>query len=166
MGSTQNIPPIVKVGLSIPSDVNAIARPVDQIMDLLRRANSVAGAEREVEAALREALGNAVLHGNQQDRTKRVQLRVCFEPGAGAAFVVSDEGNGFDAGHLPDPSDEANLLSERGRGIFLMKHFMDEVQFEKGGAEVRMRKGSLHVPRGRHTARHHAPATHGLQKAG
>jgi serine/threonine-protein kinase RsbW len=157
MSNTQAVGLIVKVGLSIRSEIAGISRPVERLMEVVRRANCVSGSEHEVEAALREAVGNAVIHGNHLDASKRVQVRACCEPGGGVVFVVSDEGRGFDAGQVPDPSVAANREAEKGRGIFLMKHFMDEVRFEQGGAEVHMRKGSLHVRPRHQTKRADAP---------
>ena len=56
------------------------------------------------------------------------------------SIVVSDEGEGFDLSEVPDPTAPGSIYSTHGRGIYLMKAFMDEVRFEHGGSVVRMRK--------------------------
>ena len=139
--TTQAIAPAFKLGLSFRSEVRAISRAVDRLMQLLRRAHCIPGDEHDVELALREALANAVIHGNHNDASKRVYIRACAQPGDGVVLAVRDEGAGFDEAQLPDPLADENILSDHGRGIFLMKQFMDDVQFIEGGAEVRMRKG-------------------------
>jgi serine/threonine-protein kinase RsbW len=95
--------------------------------------------EGEIEAALREALNNAVVHGNHEDPMKCVRVTCRCKFGE-ACMTVRDEGGGFDFNKIPDPTTPGAIYSSRGRGIYLMKAFMDEVQFEEGGALVRMRK--------------------------
>ncbi len=93
-----------------------------------------------MELALREALNNAVLHGNRLDPGKLVHVYCRCELGKGVSVVVKDQGNGFDPHAVPDPLAAENLAAENGRGILLMKSQMDEVSFEREGTEVHMRK--------------------------
>jgi serine/threonine-protein kinase RsbW len=80
--------------------------------------------------AVREAAVNAVLHGNEYDPAK--QIAVSFEnTGAKLVFTVADEGKGLDPDTLPDPLAPENLLRGTGRGIFLIRSFMDEVHFRQ-----------------------------------
>jgi serine/threonine-protein kinase RsbW len=110
------------------------------LMRLIERAKCVPGAEFDVELAIREALGNAVLHGNQENADKKVHIRCRCESGNEISIVVTDEGKGFDFvkilgnGLTSDPADS------HGHGIQLMRAYMDDVHFEKGGSEVHMRK--------------------------
>ena len=97
--------------------------------------------EGDLEMAIREALANAVLHGNLQDPRKEVRISCSVQPGLGISIVVKDQGKGFDPTKVSDPTAIENVLSESGRGIHLMKALMDEVHFERGGTEVHMRKG-------------------------
>jgi serine/threonine-protein kinase RsbW len=91
-------------------------------------------------------LANAVIHGNHEDASKRVQV-ICLCNTDGEVWIsVRDEGYGFDTYALPDPTGSGNLLATHGRGIYLMRAFMDEVQFEKGGTVVRMHKNSNSAP--------------------
>ena len=124
----------------MPSEIKAISPLVDRLMRLIAGSRCVAGQEPAVELALDEALDNAVVHGNRMDRQKLVQVLCRCEPGKGISVVVKDQGQGFDPSAVPDPTAPENIGAEHGRGIWLMKSVMDEVSFERGGTEVRMRK--------------------------
>jgi serine/threonine-protein kinase RsbW len=99
-----------------------------------------------VTVAVRESVVNAIKHGNGNDVRKRVQVEFISlqdREGPGIAILVRDEGCGFDPVTLPDPVAPENLLKTHGRGIFLMRTFMDEMSFERteqGGMQVRMVK--------------------------
>ena len=91
--------------------------------------------------AVREAMINAVLHGNAYDTARRVNLS--FEQNdQGLIVTITDEGKGFVPEEVPDPLAPENLLKESGRGIFLMRAFMDEVRFRKlnPGTEITLIK--------------------------
>ena len=124
----------------VGSDTRLISPLVDWLMNLIAESGCVRGEEQYVELAFREALSNAMLHGNCLDAHKLVHVRCCCEPKKGVCIVVRDQGKGFDPEMVPDPLAVENLESEHGRGIHLMKLAMDEVSFEHGGTEVRMRK--------------------------
>lgn len=109
-------------------------------MNLIAASHCVCGEEQLVELALREALSNAMLHGNRLEAGKLVHVHCRCEPCREVFFAVSDQGRGFDPYQIPNPLADENLLAERGRGIHLMKIAMDEVSFEHGGTEVHMRK--------------------------
>lgn len=83
-----------------------------------------------VSMAVREAMINAVLHGNNYDPAKRVNLTL-EQNGKELIVTIIDEGRGFVPEEVPDPLAPENLLKESGRGIFLMRAFMDEVRFRK-----------------------------------
>ncbi len=94
-----------------------------------------------VSMAVREAMINAILHGNAYAPDKRVNLT--FEQnGREMIVIISDEGEGFIPEEVPDPLAPENLLKQSGRGIFLMRAFMDEVRFRKlePGTEITMIK--------------------------
>jgi serine/threonine-protein kinase RsbW len=128
------------VQLEIPSDINSIAPAVDKIVAQIRESQCLAGREPDVEVALFEALANAVIHGNREERSKSVRIFCRVEPSHCVSIVVRDQGLGFDPGSVPDPTSPENLGAEHGRGILMMKAFMDDVHFEKGGTEVHMVK--------------------------
>ncbi|HEV2064976.1 MAG TPA: ATP-binding protein [Thermoanaerobaculia bacterium] len=92
--------------------------------------------------ALREALANAIKHGNARDLAKRVHLEMNVVDGW-LQIRICDEGAGFDPSKIDDPLAPENRLKTSGRGIFYMKTFMDEVRFsraEGGGTELVLRK--------------------------
>ena len=91
--------------------------------------------------AVREAMINAVLHGNAYDPAKRVNLT--FEQTGGELIItIADQGKGLDPDEIPDPLAPENLMKQSGRGIFLMRAFMDEVRFRKldPGTEITLIK--------------------------
>ena len=108
-------------------------------MILLRKCGSAEEGESDVEIALREALANAIIHGNHENPRKHVHVRCRCEP-AGISIMVKDEGRGFDITKMSDPTAPQNIASVHGRGIYLMKTLMDEVRFEEGGVAVHIRK--------------------------
>jgi serine/threonine-protein kinase RsbW len=127
-----------EIGLLVPSEIEAIGPAVDKVIQDLKDARGIPQAQSDIEIALFEALANAVIHGNHQDVSKRVQISCRCHAGREISIIVKDEGRGFDPSEVPDPSE--HIEAEHGRGILLMKTFMDEVHFEKGGTEVHMRK--------------------------
>ena len=131
----------------MPSEIEAISPLVDRLMRLIEGSHCVAGGERAVELALREALSNAAVHGNGMDAHKLVQVRCQCELGKGLSIVVTDLGQGFDPKAVPDPLAVERLEEEHGRGLHLMKLAMDEVSFARGGSEVHMWKGPARDPR-------------------
>ena len=137
--SSQRSGPHIRLELSLRSEVGAISPFVNTLMHLIRKCQWVAGNEEDIEIALREALANAVIHGNHEDPGKQVYVG-CRGGTDEVSIVIRDEGQGFDSGELPDPTAPENIKSSHGRGIYLMKTLMDEVRFERGGTVVYMRK--------------------------
>jgi len=133
--------PYVKLELTLRNEVSAISPFVDSLMDLFERCGWLLGSEHHVEVALREALANAIVHGNHQDPEKNVYVG-CIAGIDEVSIVVRDEGQGFDFDGRADPTDPQNLESGHGRGIYLMESMMDEVHFERGGSVVYMRKSA------------------------
>src|SRR6267143_3532607 len=123
----------------LPSDIGLISPFVDWLISLIAESRCVRGKEEFVELALREAVSNAVLHGNRMHTRKLVHVRCCCEGTKGVFIVVRDQGHGFDPNSVPNPLAVENLGAEHGRGIHLMKLAVDEVSFERGGTEVHMR---------------------------
>jgi serine/threonine-protein kinase RsbW len=138
---------VLEIDSWMPSKLQAISPLMERLMRLVERSRSVPGEEFGVELALREALVNAVVHGNREHPETKVHIRCRCWPGKEISIVVTDQGKGFDfektAGHtvMSDP------CSEQGRGIQLMKAYMDIVHFERGGSEVHMRKRLRTGPR-------------------
>jgi serine/threonine-protein kinase RsbW len=121
--------------ISFPSDVNELARAeslVDKICQSLSVNEDYYG---NVLIAVTEAVNNAIKHGNKNDVTKEVQIRV-NDSSEVFSIEVNDQGIGFDYNNLPDPTAPENLEKENGRGIFLMKSLADKVEFVNEGRQV------------------------------
>lgn len=134
--------PFVELRQTLPSRIAIISPFADQLMHFVARFRNRDGSERDVEMALREALANAIVHGNRKDPRKSVYVACRCTTDGEISITVQDEGQGFDADSVPDPTAPENRLLTQGRGIYLMKTLMDEVRFERRGAVVHMRKAS------------------------
>jgi len=131
---------VLEIDFWMPSEVQAISPLVERLLVLLEGSQCATGEEFNVEMALREALGNAVVHGNHEHPRAKVHIRCRCWPGKEISIVVTDQGKGFDVGKTGDNGLALDLISEHGRGIRLMKAYMDDVHFARGGSEVHMRK--------------------------
>lgn len=121
--------------LKLPSNIESISsieNLIDEISIDLALNQELYG---NVLISVTEAVNNAIQHGNKYQNELLVTTLVLDESDA-FCFSVSDEGSGFDFLNLPDPTAPQNILNEHGRGIFLMKHLADEVEFEEGGKKV------------------------------
>jgi serine/threonine-protein kinase RsbW len=128
--------------LSLPSRVESIAEAAAAADAAARRYGLSEEAAFGLDMAVREAVTNAVLHGNKQDESKQVEITFAEE---GGEFVVTvrDRGEGFDPTGVADPTAAENLLKTSGRGILFMRNFMDTVEWQphpEGGTVVRMTK--------------------------
>jgi serine/threonine-protein kinase RsbW len=130
---------ILEIESWMSGKMQAISPLVDCLMRLIEGSQCVPGEEFEVELALREALRNAVVHRNQEDSKRKVHIRCRCGPGKEISIVVTDQGKGFDFGKTAGSFTSG---SASGHGIQLMKAYMDDVHFERGGSEVHMRKSS------------------------
>ncbi len=129
-----------RIHLSLASEYENIDL-VDAVTEsCLRFAGFDESTTEHMTLAIREAAANAIKHGNKQDPNKLAE--VTFDIGADSILIrIRDEGPGFDAENLPDPLLPENILKGTGRGIFLMRQLMDDVQFEfEGGSQVTLRK--------------------------
>ena len=107
---------------------------VDRVEEAAERLASEAGLDEDarygIAMAVREAAANAVFHGNKGDTAKWIEARM-QNTGRSLTFSIADEGKGIDPDSLPDPLAPENLLRASGRGIFLIRSFMDEVHFRQ-----------------------------------
>ena len=128
--------PILEIDSWLPSEIQDVSPTVDRFMRLIGGSESVKGAERDVELALREALGNAVLHGNQADSKTKVHIRCRCGPGKEISIVVTHQGKGFDFGKTIGNSRKSEPAGKDGGGE-LMKVAINKASFERAGTEVR-----------------------------
>jgi len=89
-------PSVLEIDTWMPSEVRAISPLVDRLMKRIEGWQCVPGEEFDIELALREALDNAVVHGNQEDPERKVHIRCRCQPGNEISIVVTDQGKGFD----------------------------------------------------------------------
>jgi len=125
--------------VSIPSDPAEARRIQQDIEQALKEQQYSEKDIFSIRLALEEALVNAIKHGNQMDRGKRVHIAYQVRP-EHFDIVIADEGPGFDPGDVPDPTAPENLERCCGRGLMLMRHYMTEVNYNCRGNSVRMRK--------------------------
>jgi serine/threonine-protein kinase RsbW len=128
--------------IKFPSRVEAVEEAAAAVAELVNRSGIDENAAFGIDMAVREAVTNAVLHGNKQDETKFVELTFTSFSGA-LEIKVHDQGPGFNPEAVPDPTKDENILKTSGRGIFFMRNFMDEVDWvirPEGGTTVRMVK--------------------------
>jgi len=118
----------------------------DLVESLINNLTALAGCNSDhayfIEMAVREVVTNAIQHGNRFDLSKHVRVQLRFDTEK-IEVQVKDQGQGFDFDHLPDPCDPANLLKSSGRGIFLVRSFMDDFSFAyvpNEGTEVKFVK--------------------------
>ncbi|MBI3891361.1 MAG: ATP-binding protein [Candidatus Wallbacteria bacterium] len=136
--------PLLAEERSIVADLPSIPELVQPVVAYVVRECREAGIPEQqtstpIPLCLTEALVNAVAHGNREvvSRRARMQARLTADR---FWCTVADEGEGFDPSRIPLPTDEANLLRDHGRGLFLIRHFMDEVTFNARGNTITMSK--------------------------
>jgi len=122
--------------LELPNDIRSIEHAVEYVT---RHCSGCSEYARRLNlnfrVGLTEALSNAMLYGNNSDPEKRVRVEVTI--GVEAVSVrITDQGMGFDPTTVPDPTLPDNISKTGGRGIFLMKALMDDVQFNERGNSV------------------------------
>lgn len=128
--------------IRLPSRIEAVNEAAATVAGLLKDAGISDDAGFGIDMAVREAITNAVLHGNRQDESKLFEVQVKTTPES-IEILVHDEGSGFKPEEVPDPTEAQNLLKTSGRGIFFMRNFMDQVDWvikPEGGTTVRLFK--------------------------
>lgn len=128
--------------------MNTISIQIPSILENIRMIESFIDNAKEkfsldddiygnIMIAVTEAVNNAIKHGNDGDKSKNVSLSLSLKDSL-IQFIIKDEGTGFDYENLPDPTAPENIEKIGGRGIFLMKHLSDQVEFKNRGQEVQL----------------------------
>jgi serine/threonine-protein kinase RsbW len=123
-------PDAVKVERVFDSTLESVDEAEAMILDVAVKNGFHEDEQHHISMAVRECLVNAVVHGNRYNANKKVRVEVDGSPER-LRIAVTDEGEGFELTDLPDPLAEENLLRHSGRGIFLIRAFMDEVSMRK-----------------------------------
>lgn len=127
-------------------DLGSRFENIELVQIVLRDTLDQLGVEEDarhwIDLAVREAVANAIKHGNAQNPDKQVHVDLLLE-GEELVIRIEDEGSGFDPSSVPDPLEPGNILQPNGRGILYMKKFMDDIQYglrPEGGTVVTLRK--------------------------
>jgi len=127
---------------SFDSTLESVDRAEDLAIGMARRAGFGEEDLMKIGLAVRESMVNAVVHGNRYNTNKHVHFTAGIS-GNRLTVRVADEGEGFDYANVPNPLQPENLLRTSGRGIFLIRSFMDDFQsrrLEPAGTEVTLVK--------------------------
>ena len=125
--------------IAIPSIPSEIARVENSVLPALSAKGYGERSLFAVKLALEEAVMNAIKHGNQLDSTRKVKIDFALEEEK-LRLTVADEGEGFDPATIPDPTEEGRIECNCGRGIALMRAYMDSVTYNERGNKVTMVK--------------------------
>lgn len=121
----------------IKSDIKNISLVENLIDDLVEKHEINSDVYGKVLLAVVEGVNNAIFHGNKSNKEKDVIIDYDLNPEK-IQFNILDQGSGFNYHNLPDPTLPENVERVSGRGIFLMKHLADDLQFNEKGNEVRL----------------------------
>lgn len=130
---------VLRLDMTVAATFEEVRALIDKIMETVTDMGCGANKEDDVRLAVDEALMNALVHGCKEDPAKTIQCCVACDDERGILIIVRDPGPGFDPASIPSPIVGKNLFAERGRGIFLINQMADEVKFERGGTEIRIR---------------------------
>ena len=119
---------------SIKENVSMVESFIENMGKKIEIEEAVYG---NVLVSVTEAVNNAIVHGNKEDKTKKVKLELKKNKKS-VRFVVEDEGFGFDHKNIPDPTNPTNIDKIKGRGVFLIKSLSDKAKFKDGGRTVEM----------------------------
>lgn len=125
------------ISIQIPSiveNIRMIESFIDNAKDRFHLDEDLYG---NIMIAVTEAVNNAIKHGNSNNSSKNVFLSLTLDENL-LTFVIKDEGSGFEYDNLPDPTAPENIEKPGGRGIFLMRHLSDEVEFTENGKTVEL----------------------------
>ncbi len=111
----------------------------EAVVDAIKASDFANDEVFAIHLALEEAVVNAIKHGNNCDPSKKAYLTYSIS-GDRVDIVVSDEGDGFDPSNVPDPCCDHNLCKASGRGLFLIKSYMDLVEHNDSGNSIHMVK--------------------------
>ncbi|HEX6880142.1 MAG TPA: ATP-binding protein [Terriglobales bacterium] len=130
-----------RVSYTLDSSLESVNKAEETATEVATKSGFDSEEVQRISMAVREATVNAVLHGNSYDPRKKVHI--AFESTQdGLKIVIRDEGRGLNQDEIPDPLAPENLLKQSGRGIFLIRAFMDEVSFRnmEPGTEITLIK--------------------------
>ncbi|MCX5665530.1 MAG: ATP-binding protein [Candidatus Omnitrophica bacterium] len=128
-----------KRSVKIPSEIRHIRGVSSGILKWLEPRKLDDSRLFDIRLCVEEVLRNAITHGNDNDKELSVQVSYWLE-GDSLVIEVEDQGKGFDAGKVPDPTIDKNLMKGSGRGVYLVRKLMDKMEFNDRGNRVRLTK--------------------------
>ena len=128
-----------KLSLKIPSDIKYIRKVSSGILKWLEPRKLDDSALFDIRLCVEEVIRNAIMHGNNSDKSLKVLVRYWLE-GDRLIIEVEDEGIGFNLDKVPDPTIEENIMKGSGRGVYIVHKLMDEIKFNDKGNKVRLTK--------------------------
>lgn len=137
-----NLAKMEKLQLTLDSTLESVDRVEELVISEAGKAGFEEDDQHQIGMAVRECAVNAVVHGNRYNKNKHVHLEI-QRTVQGLTIIVGDEGDGFSLSSLPDPLAPENLLKQSGRGLLLIRAFMDDFDLhprEGGGTEVKLVK--------------------------
>ncbi len=117
---------------SLPENIRIVESFIDNVKDKYQINDNMYG---NIMVAITEAVNNAIIHGNNSDRRKLVDLSLVLQENE-VSFTIEDQGQGFDFDNLPDPTAPENIEKEGGRGIFLIKNLANKYEYTHNGRIV------------------------------
>ncbi len=131
-----------KIQTTLESALSSVDKAEELVLGEASKLGFDEDEAHQIGMAIRECMVNAVVHGNRYSKNKKVHLDIERSPNS-LTVTIGDEGDGFDMTSLPDPLSPENLLKQSGRGLLLIRAFMDEFDLHPrpgGGTEVRLVK--------------------------
>lgn len=121
----------------IPSDPDLMPEVEDFILDVAKKVNLNKDKYNNIALAVAEAISNSIKHGNKNDKTKKVNIKIKTEDDK-LIVILKDQGKGFDPAVIPDPTQPENILKDSGRGLFIMRSLLDDLRynFTPDGTEI------------------------------
>ncbi len=132
----------VRLDFLIPSDLSYVLG-VNHVVSLLLREFSFPAPDYRINIPLAcdEAITNAIIHGNHSDPDKKVSIQV-YISSSRIRVRIKDQGDGFDASKVADPTEGSNLMRSSGRGVYLMRSIMDSVEYKENGRVLELEKAN------------------------
>ncbi len=125
--------------LAVPSEIKYVRKISLKILKRLQPLNIDKSVLFDIRLCVEETVRNAIEHGSRNDEKSKIRINYRIEKKR-FVFEVEDEGAGFDYKGLPDPTHEDNIMKNSGRGVYLVRYLMDEVEFNDKGNRVRITK--------------------------
>ena len=125
--------------ITIPSETRYVRKISSKILKQLGLRNVAESALFDIRLCVEEIVRNAMQHGNLEDKKAKVRINYRIEDGL-FTIEVADSGKGFNHDKVPDPTNKENIMKGSGRGVYLVRHLMDKVEYNDKGNKVKLTK--------------------------